>query len=131
MKRVLITKSPSPPAHLCRIGKAVWKRTCDYLVARGLLHHGDLSTVEAHSAAFARLHALEAAIRTEPISADGKPHPCHSAANTTAATVTKLGSMLGLGPVTRGRLGAEARHVETPVDDESGWGSVVRLPRAR
>jgi P27 family predicted phage terminase small subunit len=130
MHRALVTHPPSPPAHLCKVGRRIWTATCTYLVRRGLLHSGDLATVSAFCQVAARHRALELAVAQAPIGPDGKPHPATSAANGTAAAVAKLASMLGLGPVTRGRLGAEARKVEPEAeDDPTGWADVVRLSR--
>jgi P27 family predicted phage terminase small subunit len=116
--------NPKPPSHLCPTGRAVWQQTVRYLASRGLLHDGDLATVEAYSIAFARMRALDAAIGTALVDATGKVHPALRSFNSTAATVTKLGAQLGLGPITRARLGK----VEEAEDDSGDWGDLLKLP---
>lgn len=129
MKRTLITRPPAPPKHLCTVARSTWKRVCDHLIAHGKLHDGDLTVVEAYASAFARLAALDAAIRQQPVLPDGKPHPCCAQSNVTASAVSKFGAMLGLGPVSRARN--NSKEIEPEVDDPSDWGSVVRLPSKR
>ena len=114
-----------------QVGQRIWTATCTYLVRRGLLHSGDLVTVAAFAQVVARHRALELAVAQAPLGADGKPHPATAAANGTAAAVAKLASMLGLGPVTRGRLGAEARKVEPAPDDPSNWADVLMRSRVK
>jgi P27 family predicted phage terminase small subunit len=128
---VLITEIPPAPDYLCEVGRDAWDRTCSYLVARRLLHAGDLNTVSAFCQVAARHRALERAIAGAPVGPEGKPHPAQGTANQTAATLAKLASMLALGPVTRGRLGAEARKVEDEPEDVSGLGEILKMRRAR
>jgi len=122
-----LTTAPAPPTHLHEDARAVWREVTLYLAERGVLHSGDLSTIEAYARAAARLRRLEDILDAEGLFTDnGRAHPGITSANTTAATVSKLGGNLGLAPVSRARLAVSVQKgSDKPDAHATEWENVL------
>ncbi|EOI5728409.1 phage terminase small subunit P27 family [Cronobacter malonaticus] len=115
----LITNIRPPQELMSAVAVKVWKSTSKILIERGLFEPEDAPVLMAYCNAFHLMIEAEKMIATSGIIATGesgiKKHPAINVRNDAVAQIARLGSLLGLDPMSRARmLGAG-----TP-DDEEG-----------
>lgn len=113
---------PRVPAHLSPGARVVWKDVGAYLLDRGLLHSGDLLTLEVYAMGVAKLRQLEREMLDQPIiTEDGKIHASLHALNTLSGVVQKGAAQLGLAPVSRARLSVKEQREKKKTPDDEQW----------
>ena len=126
-----ITEAPRAPAWLSKFAQQEWKRVTPILVARGVLTHADLGSLENYCTAIGTIRECQMTLARDGLfqkdiakqvspdgtDADGKPklaldkvvekgwkrHPAIGVMNASQTIAHRLAAELGLTPVSRSR----------------------------
>ena len=117
---------PRVPQHLSSGAQSVWKEVGEYLLDRGLLHSGDLLTLEVYAMGLAKLRQLEKEMEGKPIiTEDGKIHASLHALNVLSGVLQKGAAQLGLAPVSRARLPVATQREKGKGEADEQWMQVL------
>jgi P27 family predicted phage terminase small subunit len=115
------SRHPVPTRDLSANECAIWRRTCQVLDSRGMLHTVTVDTLDHYVAVRDRWERLRDEQQTTPFMCqDAKdrqhPHPIHRQFDTVGAELRMIEKALGMSPEALARLGA----APGDVDDDDG-----------
>lgn len=121
-----LTKIPAAPKALGHEARKLYRDTAAYLVGRGVLHAGDLPSLEMYAVLMCKFRDVEAQLEGEELCSPEAVHAGLKFLPSLVTTIVKLTAQLGLAPTTRSRMPKAVREQDGPPSkEEKDWLALV------